>query len=249
MDIWTACGQAITPGPIQGVLLRLVESQEQVATSRIVSSFARQTVLEELLEGSKPPLPEAARKLHYLLAAPFRYPPLLHGSRFGTRHEPGIFYASRTLRPLLAEAAYYRFVFRAGMQQPPRGRLLTQHALFRAGLRARRGLKLQEPPFARYRRVLRAPGDYRDTQRLGNRLREAAIEAIEFESARDPDAGINLALFDPATLEPPRIVKQEEWLCETSADHVAFRPKRGQGLHEFPLETFLVDGKLPVPAL
>jgi RES domain len=249
MDLWKECDAAVKPVLLQGTLLRMVESQEQVATSRLVSGFARQAVLEEMLEGSKPALPAAARKLPYLLATPFRYPPLPHGSRFGKRHEPGIFYGSRTLPPLLAEAAYYRFVFWAGMTGPPKGRLLTQHTLFRSGYRTGRGVKLQDPPFVRYRDTLRDPAGYSATQALGDRLRESGIEAFEYESARDPEAGINVALFAPAALKPPRTLRQEEWLCDTSSDTVAFRPKRGQDLHEFPLKTFLVRGKLPTPAV
>lgn len=243
------CGPAIGPGPLQGRLLRLVESQEQVATSRLVSSLARQEVLEGLLEAAKPPLPETAARLPYLLAAPFRYAPLPHGSRFGTRFEPGIFYGSRALPPLLAEAAYYRFVFWTGMETPPRTRLLTQHTLFRAGYRTARGLKLQDPPFSRYRNVLRNPAVYRDTQLLGDHMREDGIAAFEYESARDPDAGINVALFDPRALKPVRVLQQEEWLCETSGNRVAFRPKRGRGLREFAQQIFLVEGVFPAPAV
>lgn len=248
MDLWEACGSAIGPEPLQGTLLRMVESQEQVATSRLVGDFARQVLLEEMLEASKPPLPEAARKLHYLLAAPFRYPPLPHGSRFGTRFEPGIFYGSRALGPLLAEAAYYRFVFWTGMAEAPKGRLLTQHTLFRSGYRTPKGLKLQDPPLVRYRDVLRDPAHYAATQRLGEHLREAGIEAFEYESARDPDAGINLALFEPRVLKPGRRLRTEEWLCDTSSRQVGFRPKQGTAVHTFSLDTFLVGRRLPAPA-
>src|SRR5690625_4094619 len=105
----------------------MVESQEQVATSRLVASLARQAVLEELLEASKPPVPLEVTGLGYLLATPFRYPPLRHGSRFGSRDEPSLFYGSRGLPPLLAEVAYYRFVFWKGMSRPPPAPLRTQH--------------------------------------------------------------------------------------------------------------------------
>jgi hypothetical protein len=50
-----------------------VEAQHVVSTMRLVDSAAEQDLLEQLLEGSKPALPPAARPLHYLLATPFRY--------------------------------------------------------------------------------------------------------------------------------------------------------------------------------
>ncbi|HAN57222.1 MAG TPA: hypothetical protein DCQ77_13990, partial [Betaproteobacteria bacterium] len=51
---WSACLAASKPAKLSGVLLRLVESQEQVATNQLVSSLDRQAVLEDLLEATKP---------------------------------------------------------------------------------------------------------------------------------------------------------------------------------------------------
>ena len=48
---------------------------------RLADSLEEQALLETVLEDSKPQLPPAARRLHYLLATPFRYRPH-HGSRF-----------------------------------------------------------------------------------------------------------------------------------------------------------------------
>ena len=120
MDIWAACSAAARPAPLRGTLVRLIENQEQVATQGLVDTLAEQALLEELLERSKPPRPPGTERLHYLLATPFRYPPLRHGSRFGAREDPSLFYGSRQLPGALAEGAYYRFVFFHGMTTPPR---------------------------------------------------------------------------------------------------------------------------------
>ena len=130
--VWEAC-QSAPIARIRGTLLRLVESQEQVATNSLVDSAAEQAVLEEFLERSKPPLRPGTERMPYLLHTPFRYPPLRHGSRFGARFEPSIFYASLKERTVLAEAAFYRCGFWSGMAQPPRSELITQHTLFWAG--------------------------------------------------------------------------------------------------------------------
>ena len=80
---------------------------------------------------------------------------LRHGSRFGGRFEPSLFYGARVLETVLAEAAYYRFVFWTGMATPPASRrLVTQHALLRARYRGQRGVNLSEPPCAGYAEVL-----------------------------------------------------------------------------------------------
>ena len=165
---WAACLEHAGLEPLGGSALRLVESQEQVATVRLVG-LAEQAVLEDLLEASKPRLPRPAAHLHYLLSTPFRYPPLKYGSRFGRRTEPSLFYGSRALSAVLAEAAYYRFVFWSGMQTAPTKPLATQHSLFSTKITTARGLRLQRPPFAQHHALLAHRGDER-----GRRL--AAVE-------------------------------------------------------------------------
>lgn len=245
---WQACLADTTPLKLSGTLLRLVESQEQVATNQLVASLARQALLEGMLEATKPRLRKGTESLHYLLATPFRYPPLKHGSRFGTRSEPSLFYGSLETRTVLAEAAYYRLVFWYGMARPPAGKLDTQHTLFGAAYRTGQGLGLQAPPFAEHRAALASPSDYRASQALGTAMRTAGIEAFEFVSARNPQAGINVALFTPKALAKKEPVSQEAWLCELTGERVRFRAARGRDLHDSPLALFQVAGTLPWPA-
>lgn len=248
MGDWDA---VLTQAPrveLSGVLLRLVESQEQVATNQLVASLDRQAVLEDLLETTKPRRRKGTEHLHYLLATPFRYPPLKHGSRFGTRSEPSLFYGSLDIKTVLAEAAYYRFVFWAGMATPPTGKLDTQHTLFGVAYRTHAGLRLQHPPFAQHRDALQHPSDYRASQTLGAKMRTAGVEAFAFPSARAPDGGINLALFTPLAFAKPAPDSQEPWLCELTGERVKFHTAYGKAIHDFPIAAFLVSGKLPQPA-
>ncbi len=244
--IWEACRERVAPARLAGTLLRLVESQEQVATNRLVDDLDEQRILEDLLEATKPPPPADAPR-HYLLHTPFRYPPLRHGSRFGSRHEPSLFYGSLALGTLLAEAAYYRFFFWYGMEVAPPKPLLTQHTVFEAGYAAERALALHAPPFAAFGQRLTHPADYSATQALGRALRAAGIEAFQYTSARDPEAGLNIALFTPRALAGERPLSQERWLCETAGDRVRFLG-RGAAAQEFPVAAFVVDGALPQPA-
>lgn len=245
---WDSCLAEAKPVELGGVLLRLVESQEQVATHQLVSSLERQAVLEDLLETTKPRRRKGTGQLHYLLATPFRYPPLKHGSRFGTRTEPSLFYGSLDVKTVLAEAAYYRFVFWSGMSTPPNGKLDTQHTLFGAAYQTRTGMQLQHPPFSQYRDVLRHPSDYRASQALGSSMRAAGVEAFAFPSARDLAGGINLALFTPQALAQPNPVSQEAWLGELTGERATFRALHGNAIHSFPIEALQVDGRLPQPA-
>lgn len=248
MDIWAACVGQVQLGALAGEAIRVVESQEQIATNSLVDDLAEQELLETLLDRAKPPAPAEARGLHYLLATPFRYPPLRHGSRFGGRNEPSLFYASTRLRTALAETAYYRLLFWYGMTvAPPAGKLITAHTVFGAAYVTDHGLRLQHEPFSSFVSRIADPAHYTDTQLLGRHLREAGVEAFQYPSARDHLQGLNVALFTPRALHEPRPTFQQPWLCETGAAQVMFYSTE-ESSYVFSRESFLVEGRLPQPA-
>lgn len=247
-NLWQTCHLSTAIHPIDGELYRLVESQEQVATMQLVDNLEDQSLLEEMLDAAKPPPPPDSEHLHYLLYTPFRYPPLPYGSRYGARHEPSLFYGALVPATVMAEAAYYRFVFWQGMQTPPTSPIRSQHTLFSACYATDHGLKLQEGACRKQRDTLTNHADYRATQQLGSDMREAGVEAFEFPSARCPDSGINVALFTPATFTWDKPKEMQSWLGETDAETVIFSQAQTRLLYRFPIETFFVDGKLPWPA-
>jgi len=248
VDIWSECEHSAHPVLLEGTVARLVESQEQVATNSLVNTLAEQALLEEMLEATKPPPPEGTAGLHYLLLTPFRYPPLRYGSRFGSRTEPSLFYGSRQVDTVLAESAYYRFVFWQGMDVPPDAPLKSRHTVFHAEIHTEHGLRLQDPPFDAYATELQSPSSYAATQTLGHALREHGTAAIEYRSARSIDGGLNVALFTPTALASRRPDQQVEWLCETRSDLVRYYSHELRELRQFPLQQFLVAGALPAPA-
>ncbi|MEQ8860356.1 MAG: RES family NAD+ phosphorylase [Pseudomonadales bacterium] len=247
-DIWRACAGQTEPATLTGTLWRMVESQEEIATNALVDTLEEQAALEQLLERTKPQRP-GTEGLHYLLATPFRYPPLRHGSRFGGRFEPSLFYGSIHRTALLAEAAYYRFVFAAGPATPFPAPLLTRHTAFRARFRTARGLRLEQPPFSAHAAALTSPVDYTATQALGTAMREHAVEAFTFTSARDPERGLNAALFGPSALADKSPRAQAPWTCETSAERVTWRERGAHEVVAYAREVFLVAGRLPAPAV
>src|SRR5262249_32029932 len=120
-NIWTQCGAASNFRRLAANPWRVVEAQHLISTLKLVDTLDEQKLLEELIDRHKParpnpPLPTVPGPgpLLFLLFPPFRYPPLPHGSRFGTRGEPGIWYGSDELRTVFAEKAYYRFIFISG---------------------------------------------------------------------------------------------------------------------------------------
>lgn len=228
---------------------RVVEAQHVVATRKLVDSNAEQEVLENLLESAKPRLPAdpALGGLHYLLFTPFRYPPLRHGSRFGTTHERGLWYGSLSRHTALAERAYYRLLFLAGSTAKIEP-LLTEETVFRAKVDASRFIDLTVPPFADHQANLSSPSSYADSQPFGAAMRAATVQACQFTSARDPLRGSNIALFE-AVFALPRPIGPETWLCSAQSRVVEFR-NRFLGLSlEFQRELFEVGGVLPQPGI
>jgi hypothetical protein len=228
---------------------RVVESQHQVSTRKLVDSAEEQELLEQLIEAAKPP-DRTPRYLHYLLFTPFRYPPLRYGSRFGTRNEPGIWYGSETRRTAFAEVAYYRLVFLEGTSADL-GLLQTELTAFRVVVRTERGIDLTALPFAAHEAVLASRISYAETQALGSDMRSAHVAVFRFRSARDVAGGVNVGVFSPPAFGRRAPRGMESWHCVATRGRVELvrRDYFDRAPHAFSREEFLVGGELPAPAL
>ena len=245
-------------------LYRIVESQEEIATTELVDDLSEQALLENLLEQSKPPLPKGTKGLHYLLATPFRYPPLRHGSRFGRFFEQSLLYGGLTVETTLTEAAYYRCLFIDGPETPFRGVLRTQHLLFTARVETGRGMRLQGSEWQEAHRDLTDPQDYRYCQAVGTAMRNAGVVAFQFISARavqthlcvlpfesaDANEGVNVALFSPEGLESKTPVAGHRVIMTTDPGRVMAslqEPDGNKSVFCFQRDLFLINGSLPRP--
>ncbi|HJQ20657.1 MAG TPA: RES family NAD+ phosphorylase [Gemmatimonadaceae bacterium] len=248
-SIWTRCAGASELRPLRQSPWRAVEAQHHLSTRKLVRSAEEQELLEELIERTKPPDRHAGRA-HYLLSTPFRYPPLPHGSRFGRRHEAGVWYGSETRRTVFAEVAYYRCVFLAGTRADL-GTVMTELTVFTVLARTRRGIDLTVSPFDRYRRAIASPEKYDATQALGAAMRAAGVELVRYPSARDPEGGVNIAAFTPAVFGRAKPRDLQTWHCTATPDRVELtkRDYFGRERYAFAREDFLVHGSLPQPAL
>lgn len=249
-SIWTRCAGASEIRALRLAPWRAVEAQHQISTRTLVDSREEQELLEELIDRVKPPVtPAASARLHYLLFTPFRYPPLRHGSRFGTRHEPGIWYGSETLPTAFAEVAYYRMLFLEGTRAEL-GAVTTQLTAFRVNARSSRGVDLAAPPFASHRRTIASPMRYTATQTLGRAMRDAGVQLFRYPSARDPMGGTNVGLFTHEVFGKSKPRDLQTWHCTATRDVVelAKRDYFGREGHRFARSVFLVNGQLPAPA-
>jgi len=219
-NIWTAPAVASEARRAQRQLWRAVEAQHIASTLRLVSSLEEQLLLERLLEASKPPLPAAAADLHYLLATPFRYASPL-GSRFRSASQPGVWYGAEHLRTCCAELGYWRWRFLVDSPALPSLGPSPQ-TVFRARIQARL-VDLTEAPFKRAHATWTHPRDYGPTQQFADTARAAGVEAIRYESARDPEHAAAVAVLSPAAFRPRRPLEQHTWLLTVRRESVIWQ--------------------------
>ena len=199
---------------------------------RLADSLEEQTVLELILEDSKPALPAAARKLHYLLATPFRYRPHLP-SRFRAPLEAGVWYGAEALRTALAEKSYWRLRFLLDSPDTPALKPVP-HTAFRAAVRSAATIDLTRAPLVRDRALWTHPSRYTDTQELASAARAAQLQIIRYESVRDPEHGACAAVLDPAAFGRGKPRGQETWFIAASRERVrCARDERGGATFEF----------------
>lgn len=248
-SIWTRCAGDSELRPLHISPWRVVEAQHQVSTRKLVDSAEEQALLEEMIDRVKP-ADHTKGRLHYLLFTPFRYPPLRHGSRFGDRHERGIWYGSMERRTAFAEVAYYRLLFLEG-SQALLGTVETPLTAFSARVRTRRGIDLSVAPFETHRRLISSPTSYQSSQALGTAMRAAGVETFMYSSARDAGNGLNVGVFVPSVFGAARPKSLKTWHCAATRERVDITQadyfKRDR--FAFTRADFMVQGALPAPAL
>lgn len=216
---WTQAALASELRPWQGALWRAVEAQHRVATARLVDTLQEQALLEDLLEGSKPALPDAPR--HYLLLTPFRYPPSHPGgSRFRSARDPGVFYGAEERRTACAELGYWRWRFLQDSPKLPRLEPLPQ-TLFQVRIDCP-AVDLTAEPLLRDAALWRDPVDYAPCQKLARNARAAGAGALRYTSVRDPGNGPCGAVFSPRRFagEP---ANEQSWLLAVTRERVRWR--------------------------
>lgn len=220
--IWTPPAVSSEARPWAAAAWRVVEAQHVASTMKIVDDVAEQDVLEALLEAGKPPRPAAAENLHYLLAAPFRYPPRHGGSRFRGPTDAGVFYGAQQLRTACAELGYWRWRFLRDAVDLERLEPVA-HTAFRAEL-ATATVDLRTPPFDADAALWMAPADYRATQAFACVARQAEVGAIVYRSVRDPEPAWCVAVLTPHAFATPNPdPATQTWWLAVQQDAVVWR--------------------------
>lgn len=218
------------------LVYRVALHQEQEATWSLVNSPEEQNQLEAILEIIKPPVPTSEK--HYLIVSPFRYPPLVYGSRFGAPDIPSYFYASESAKTALSEAAHYRFAL-LDDTEPYDQPIKSRHVLFSVDVTSDACLDLTKTVYTDYQKRLRHPNDYSLTQAIGKQALANGTDVLRFCSARHYE-GINAAIADIAAIVSVEPNTSEEYFCVTTQQTVSYSPVHSRADYSFTREQLVV---------
>jgi hypothetical protein len=224
----------------------VVEAQHRVSTAKLTDSLAEQNRLEQLIETSKPTVPEECRHLHYLLSTPFRYgSPYPVGSRFRRAGlTPGVFYGSELCRTAMTELAFYRLLFFAESPNTPWPKNPAEYTAFAVEFATERALILTMPPLDRYLRLWTHPTDYSATQSLADTARGMNIEAIKYRSVRAQDHAANFALLTCLAFAKREEVSRQTWRIHLSTSGIRLICEMPHGSFDLPQASFHSDPRL-----
>ena len=238
----TSAGPPFDLTPLKAECWRFVEDQNKSSTMKLVDSADEPRVLEELLDSSKPPVPQGCAHLHYLFFTPFRYV-ARRDTRYRRAGDPrGVYYCAESVRTAAAEMAFYKVLFFLESPATPVPRDPFELTAFSTVVSSKVALDVQRMDAEAVAR-LSDPVDYAPCHAVAERVRERGGEIIRFPSVRDP-AGMNLAVLSCATFRDTRPRALQGWWFSVRADRVFARRQFGEGEFEFLFEDFAGDPRI-----
>jgi len=196
LPIWIPDALRSEPKPLDQGYWRCVEAQHVVSTMRLVDTQDEQSLLEDILEDTKPPVPPDCKHLDYLYSTPFRYGLYPKGSRFRRAGQtPGVYYVSEHQETALVETAFHLLLFYSDSPDTPFPKQPSKHTAFNVPVKTSKSIHLASPPFNQARDLWKHPTNYEPCQSLEEVAREAGIEIITHASVREPSARTNAAIL------------------------------------------------------
>lgn len=244
--IWTRVALSSELRRFGGSCWRLVEAQHRVSTLKLADSLAEQSVLEELIEETKPAIPPECRHLDFLLATPFRYGAAYpRGSRFRRAGRTlGVYYAAENPSTAVAEMAFYRLLFFAESPDTPWPSDAAEYTAFSADVASARLLDLTRAPLSADANVWTDLVDYAGCQAFADAARGAGADVIRYQSVRDPAKGGNLAILLCRAFARPAPVDRQTWRMRLSASGVQALCEFPRQALEFPRDAFSADPRI-----
>lgn len=248
LPIWTPAALSSEAKPLEGRFWRLVEAQHRVSTLKLVDTLEEQTLLESLLEETKPSYPPECAGMDYLLATPFRYGAAYpHGSRFRRAGmTPGVFYCSAKVETAVAELAFYRLLFYAESPDTPLPQDAAEYSAFAVEISTKAAIDLTRGALAVDAAYWTDRMQYEACQRLADAARAVAVavEAIVYASVRDPAGGENLAVLTAKAFAKKAPVDWQTWRIRVTRRGAQALCNFPLARMEFPVGVFAADERL-----
>lgn len=249
LPIWTRDALRSETAPYAKTFWRCVEAQHVVSTLPLVDSLDEQTILEDILEKTKPSAPPECDGLDYLYMTPFRYGLYPHGSRFRKAGPtPGVLYASLAPETAVIETAFHLLLFYADSPATPFPKDPTEQTLFDVVLDAKAAIDLTAPPFLEAAELWTSPTDYHDCQALEEAARKEGIDLILYASVRDPETRLNGALLTCAAFGATGPTQHRSWKLWFNAQGVHAIEEFGAGRISLAIGVFAADPRLAAMA-
>jgi len=229
-----------------GLAWRAVEAQHKVSTAKLTDNAAEQKILEDLIQETKPAVPEECRHLHFLLSTPFRYePPRPRGSRFRRAgRTPGVFYAAEHVDTAIAEMCFWRLLFYAESPNTPWPGDAGEFTAFSVEYATERAIDVTLAPFTDRAECWGHLTRYDECQDLADLARDAGIDLIRYASVRDPQHKLNFALLRCATFARSDPVERQSWRILLGSNGVRALCEMPVGSIDFDRRAFLPDPRI-----
>lgn len=244
--IWTRDELLSSRTPLAAECWRVVEAQHRISTMKLVDSADEQAILEDILEATKPKIPDECRRLDYLLYTPFRYDtPYPAGSRFRRAgFTKGVFYASHSSLTAFHEMAFYRLLFYAESPATPFPANPAEYSAFAVPLKTQLASDLTVLPLARHAAHWTRAADYTACQDFADAARDCGVEVIRYASVRDPLDGKNFAVLSCRAFASRRPAKLQSWRMQIQPGRLWAKCEAPRLSATFDVQSLLKDPRL-----
>jgi len=246
-DIWTLCGGNRLVRKRSLEVYRVVQGQAVNGLAKFVKNASELEILEEMLENSKPPVPEEDKSDEKLIYTPFRYFLKDKGARFNGPNSPRVWYGSRDLNTCLREKAYHQFCFiedSVGLKDKSIDIIFTS---FLSQWKSKRCVNLCSNSFKYHHDKITSPSSYFESQKLGEDMYNDSIEIFLFPSCRNPGKE-NFGSFTPTAYVKNSLSKRRGWTAIFRPELVTIIPhnRKFQGkAFDIQKSDFSVNGRFP----
>lgn len=229
-----------------GLGWRVVEAQHKVSTAKLTDTRAEQSVLEDLLEETKPIIPPECRHLDFLLSTPFRYgAPYPHGSRFRRAgRTPGVLYGSENVDTAIAELCFGRLLFFADLPDTKWPSNAGEFTAFAFEYKTASAIDLTLTPFDECAALWTHLTRYDECQELAEIARGNGIDLIRYTSVRDPQHKRNIAVLHCRAFARPEPGERQTWRILLGSNGARALCEMPNGRIDFDRKAFLPDPRI-----